>query len=155
MSKQTLKDFILNGGDRSVQDIMSCLKFISKIKVGDVVDVGSRTLMKKCISTSLYRTMIARKEGRGKALDFFRVTIGESLDVASEYLKIDKNANTFYKDIATVIINSLNDVKKGIINHSKTYAYDCDHVSKIETLLDFLDIEIKELVRIQNVKIGK
>ena len=67
-----LNNFVKDGGERSVQDIVSKLKFISKIKEGELVDVHSLTVMEAGVPTSIYRTFFTRSESRKITLDFLR-----------------------------------------------------------------------------------
>lgn len=140
----TLKNFVIDGSERSVQDIVSKLKFISKIKEGDIIDVASLTLTPKNLGTSVYRTVIARGESRCAALEFFRQVIGEAFDLATRYISSDQ---LFFKEIGLMVINALKESKMGIVNHSKTYKEDDMYVSKVETLIETLDTKTSDLQR--------
>nr|QBK86401.1 MAG: uncharacterized protein LCMAC102_01960 [Marseillevirus LCMAC102] len=144
MTETTLKSFVIDGSERSVQDIVSKLKFMSKIKEGEIVDVQSLTLMEKGWGTSAYRTLVARGESRKATLEFFRIVIGEAFDLASRYLKRD---GQFFHDIGSMIVVALQEAKSGLANHSKTYKDDRMHMSKIETLVQTLDTRSIDLTR--------
>jgi len=140
----TLKSFVIDGSERSVQDIVSKLKFISKIKEGEIVDVTSLSLMEKGWSTSAYRTLVTRNESRKATLEFFRQVIGEAFDLAGRYLA---SKEVFFQEIGAIIVSALQECKAGISNHAKTYRDDRMHVSKIETLVKTLDTKSTDLQR--------
>lgn len=147
-SESTLKSFVIDGSERSVQDIVSKLKFISKIKEDEVVDVTSLSLAEKGWATSAYRTyraIIARdNESRDDTLEFFRQVTEKAFDLAGKYLTSN---DVFYQEIGTMIINALQESKVGISNHAKTYKKDRMHVSKIETFITTLDTKSADLRR--------
>lgn len=138
----SLKNFVVDGSERSVQDIVSKLKFISKIREGEIVDVSNLSLSERNWKTSMYRTLFARKESRHMTLDFFRQVVGEAFDLATLYLRSEEQ---FFQNIGSMIISALQESKAGILNHAKTYSHDRMHVSKTETLLRTLDTKISDL----------
>lgn len=137
-----IKSFIIDGSERSVQDTVSKLKFISKIQVGEVVDVHSLTLSPISFVTSVYRTIVARGESREHTLDFFRRTIQDAFDLTIECLQREE---TFFKDTGIIIVTAINESKRGIINHSETYGDDRMYTSKIDTLIISIDTRLKDL----------
>jgi len=139
--KHQSNNFVKDGGDRDVQDIVSKLKFISKIKEDEILDVKSETLMEKGWITTGYRTIFARKECRKGALDFFRDVTNQALEKISNYL--DKDGE-FYYNVSAMIFSVLKESKDGIQNYQKTYKDDKMYVSEIETFLLLLETKIKE-----------
>jgi hypothetical protein len=140
-----LNNFVKDGSERSVQDIVSKLKFISKIEEGEIVDVRSSTIMEVGWTSSLYRTFFTRNESRKTTLDFFRQIISNAFDMITLYLNAK---DSFYIQIGTMIFESLQESKIGIANHGKTYRKDRMYISQIETLILTLD---KELVEFKNI----
>ena len=116
MTANTVRDFITDGSDKAVQDIVSKLKFISKIKVGEVVNVQTESLMKIGWVTSAYRTLIFKGEGRDATLLFFRRIIGEAFELSMRYLS---SKEKFHQEIGEMIVNALHESKAGIENHKK------------------------------------
>lgn len=58
--------------EKIIQDLVSKLKFISKIKEEQIVDLQSFSVMEHCISTSIYRTCIRQgTENRDDVYLFF------------------------------------------------------------------------------------
>ena len=140
-----LNNFVKDGSERSVQDIVSRLKFISKIKEGELVDVHSSTIMELGWTASIYRTFFTRNESRKITLDFFRQTISNAFDMITLYLNMK---DMFYKHIGLMIFEALQESKSGICNHGKTYKKDRMYMSQIETLLLTLDTELAEFQNI-------
>jgi len=143
MNNNTIKSFIIDGSERSVQDTVSKLKFISKIEEGEIVDVHTLTLYPLGLVTSLYRTFFARGEGRDHTLNFFRRTIQDAFDLALECFQ---NEDAFFRQTGAIIITAIRDARVGILNHAKTYAGDKMYESKIDTLILGIDARLKDLV---------
>lgn len=139
----TTKSFAIDGSERSVQDIVSKLRFISKIREGEKLDVSSLTLGEG-LRTSLYRTVIARSESRDTTLEFIREVVHEAFNLASKYLRKEE---TFFKDIGQMVITSLHECKSGLLNLIKTYAEDRMFISKLETLMKTLETKTMDLQR--------
>lgn len=139
-----MKSFVIDGSERSVQDTVSKLKFIGKIKEGEKLDVQSLTLCSESVGTSLYRTFLARNESRGNALEFIRGVVGEAFELATKYLR---KKDHFFKDVGQMIIESLHESKSGLSNLAKTYEDDKMFVSKLETLMNTLETKTADLQR--------
>ena len=150
MSDGVLKNFATDENERSIQDILAKLKFISKIKQDEKMDISSMTLSPNNWPTSLYRTILARGESKEKTLEFIRNVVGDAFDMSLRYLKMKDN---FFRDIGFLIIKSLVECKPGIDNLNKTYSDDRMFVSKVEALVQILDTKISNLNR--HVKIFK
>jgi len=139
------KSFIIDGSERSVQDTISKLRFISKIEEGDVVDVHSLTLSKISYITSVYRTVVARDESRERTLDFFRRTLHDAFELTEACMKERKDRPQFFDDMTNLILLSIKESKTGILNHCKTYGNDRMHTSKIEAFLMSVSARLKDL----------
>ena len=138
----TLKKFVIDGGERSVQDIVSKLLFISKIREGEKINISRLTLCQDNWSTKVYRTL--GRESRCSTLEFIREVFGEAFDLSSKYLNTD---NKFYRDIGTMILTNLQKSKAGLTNLTKTYAEDRMFISKIETLTSTLETKYDDILR--------
>jgi len=139
-----LKSFVIDGSENSVQDIVSKLKFISKIKEGEKLDVSTLTLCENTLFSSLYRTLLRRGESREATLVFIRGVIGEAFDLAYVFLCRD---SPLCNDIGETIVSSLHESKSGLLKLTKSYTDDRMFVSKIEALICTLDTKIKDLER--------
>lgn len=129
--------------DKIIQDVVSRLKFISKIQPNQLVDLKSFSIMEQSLSTSLYRTCVRMgSENRESVLLFFTNTINSSLELATKYFS---HKEEYYINIAKMIIHSLEKARGGILNFKKTYIHDIMFCSKIETLIEHLDIKYYKL----------
>jgi len=142
MRCSTLKGFVVDGSERSVQDVVSKLKFISKIKEGDIIDVATLTISQRSLATSLHRTFVARSESREVTLNFFRESINSAFDLADEYLKKEEK---FPHKIGLMIINALETCPEGLNEHIKTYSDARMHVAKVETLISTIKVKLEEI----------
>jgi hypothetical protein len=136
------KNFVIDGSENSIQNIINRLKFISKIQSEEIVDVQSLTLSEKSIKTSLYRTFLARNESRQLTLEFFQKTIKEAFDRACFCFQ---NKDWFYKKMGTMITKSLGETLSGLENVKKTYESDRLFTSSIDTLVETIKIKIQYL----------
>lgn len=140
-----IKNFINNGSDRTVQDCISKLKFISRIREGDILDTKSLTLQEWDWTVTAYRTFVDRKQSRENSLEFYRMVIREAFTVCISYLEYPPDH--FLHHTALTILDCLEKVKNGLVNHNKTYASDRKHVADVETLIETTEDKIADLRR--------
>ena len=141
-AEASMKSFVTDGGERSVQDIVSKLKFIAIVKAGEKIDVSSLSIQGVTLAGRTYRTFIARGESRAATLTFLRATLGTAFDLASEYAS---RGDAFSTKIAGMIISALTVAKTGIIGLTETYRDDRMFVSRVDTLVTTLDAKIADL----------
>lgn len=128
-----------------IQELVSRLKFISKIQPNQIVDLKSFSVMEPCISTSLYRTCIRLgSENRDDVLLFFIHTVNKSFDLAFEFTKMD---DSYKKSLAKMIISSLDKSMVGILNYKKTYSKDIMYCSKIEAFIETFHVKYSNLIK--------
>jgi hypothetical protein len=132
-------------GNKTVEEIISDLKFISKIKEGEILNTQNDTLTQEGWSTSIWRTFIYRRESRKVTLEFFRYVTNEALVKLSCHLS-DKNR--FNQELGIMIFDALRESREGIENHKKTYISDQRYASDIESFLLLLDVQLKEYKKI-------
>lgn len=122
--------------------ISSKLKFISKLQSGQKIFVKDKSLYLRDDSyiTSLSRYLSG--EGREKSFKFINDTIQDSLAILNSY----SNSRDMHDiDICTNMIIDLINISHGLENLKKTYKSDHAYVSKLETLMQNLQVEIKRL----------
>jgi hypothetical protein len=132
--------------EKTIQELVSRLKFISKIQINQIIDLKSFSVMQPSISTSLYRTCVRMgTESRDDVLVFFTNTLNLSIEYATRYsLKKD----SYHQMMGDVIISSLEHSRNGIINYKKTYSKDVMFCSKIETLLETFHVKFRNLMEL-------
>lgn len=147
-----IKNFINSGSDRAVQDCISKLKFISRIREGDILDTKSLTLQEWDWTVTAYRTFIDRKQSRENSLEFYRTVIRDAFTICINYLEYPPDH--FLHNTALTVLDCLEKVKSGLVNHIKTYASDTKHVSDVETLIETTEDKITDLRRSLAVHVG-
>lgn len=140
----SIKHFVVNGDEKSVQDTLSKLKFISKIKCGEKLDVESLSVQETSVILSFIRTFF-RNESRSRTITFIRTTYGEAFELVESYLK--QGESSFNKSIADLFLMTIADSQTGLENLTKTYVDDRMFVAKIDTILDTIKAKLKEFTK--------
>lgn len=142
MVEESLKEFIIDGSNNSVQDILSKLKFLSKVKPQDWVDVTNLQLYERNNWNRPYRSMVTRNESRHTTLEFIRTVFGEAFDLATKYTL---STTPFRQAVAQMIIDATKEARAGIENLKITYEADKMFVSRLESLIAVFDVKINAL----------
>lgn len=138
-------DIILDDSDLSWQDITSKLEFISKVKVGEKIDVQSQCVMSCGYWTSFYRSYLSSvEESRWGCLKFIKQVIAKAFVICAEYASSD---NRLYHVLGKKLGFSIQRAKIGLLNICKTYAADSMFVSKVNALISVNDAKIIELAK--------
>src|SRR5262245_26369105 len=135
-----IKSFSCNGNEESLENIISDLKFISKIKPQERINMTSMTISGSDYYSRVYRTLLMT-EDRGETLKFCRSTIQKAIDLLYYYSVKDEK---FYKNLAGILITSLEEAKGGLGNLMLTYGDDRMFTAKIEALLATMDVKINK-----------
>jgi len=133
------------GRNKSVEEIISSLKFISKFKAGEILNTQNETLTQGGWITSIWRTFIYRRESRQETLEFFRRVTNDAFAMLNCFLR---DNDRFNQELGVMIFNAIRESRDGIENHKKTYSSDQRYVSEIETFLLLLDARLKEYKKI-------
>ncbi len=138
--EENIDNFTTSCKEESIEKILSTLKFISKIREGERIDVKTMVIVKQDIPSRLHRTLISR-ETRNETLDFLRKSINTAISVIYYYAKSD---NIFDQDITKILIENLINSIIGIKNLTVTYEEDRKFVSDLETLMQTLETKIQQ-----------
>lgn len=123
-----------------IETISSKLKFISTLKKGQKISVSTNSIQDNTYWTSLMRSMTG--ENREKVYNFISDVIQDSLSI----LESLSNSNNEYDiKVCKNLITDLIYLTPGLQNLQETYKLDKMYVSKIMTLLQNLEVKIKEL----------
>lgn len=125
----------------SHKDILSKLKFISKIQEGEKINVKHLYVQQDGFLTKLSRTFY-NLDNRCNTLNFIENTINRSFEIISLYIISDKLSD---RKISYIIVKDLENAKAGILNLMKTYVNDNMFISRMETLLDNINSKIFEI----------
>ena len=124
-------------------DVISKLKFISRIQKGEKINVHGLFLQEESYITSLSRTLL-RPESRTKTLSFIQNVITKSIEIIKTYINSSKYSKQL---IAQNIIHDLTESKKGLINLKTTYSEDVMFCCNMDSLIEMIDIEISDINR--------
>lgn len=136
-----LRNIILDNGEKSAMNILSRLRFISKIGPNQKVDVSSLTFMEHNLYTRIYRT-VYNCETKYTTLNFIRSAIDDSITLAEFCLSNGKNVHL---EIFKQVIECLREVKVGLSNLTGTYKSYPSYISDIQSLISLVDIKIQQL----------
>lgn len=139
---QNIKDFITDG---IYQDVVSKLRFISKIREGEKLDIQSLQMVPADHWFSkLYRSLFSRGESRDSTFKFVVKVIGEAFELISKYIYQNE---ILYTQTVIEILKALEESKAGLINLIRTYHDDRMYISRIDTLINTIDTKTSDLQR--------
>ena len=125
--------------DSITSDILSRLKFISKIQPSEKINVKYLHVQTDSWTTRILRTLFSQ-DNRNNALNFFKTTIDKSFDII--YANKDKTERV------AMIKNILTDIRKstiGISNFKETYKADLMFCCEIDTLIQSVLLRLDEI----------
>ena len=123
------------------KEIMTRLKFVSKIKVGDKINTRNHlSIQPNNFLTRISRT-IYLQDSRTNALLFISETINSALEYVQKLRISEQNRD---KNILNTMLNDLKAAKIGIRNLSETYIDDLIIVSNFETILENIDFVLDD-----------
>ena len=117
--------------------IQSNLKFISRVKVGDKINVANMTVQTEGFFTTFLRG-IYYNENRTKTLGFLNDTVTRALEAVKSF-ETSNSASKYDKMIRENLITDLVDAKIGLTNLQHTYEVDLKFVCDLETLLQHIE----------------
>lgn len=140
MGDKNIKNFYISGQEENVEKILSALKFISKIREGEKIDIKNLCISRQDIYSRLYRTIITR-EDRHDTYDFLKKLLNRAVEMIYFYIDNENKLNT---NLAKTIIYNLQQAKRGMLNLTVTYEDDREFVTQIESLIEITDIKIDD-----------
>lgn len=141
-----MKSFILDG-EKTVQELLSKLTFISKIKPHEKINVNTMTLSDDSVPHGVYRYY--HHETRHTTLEFIKKILSDAIDIASEYLFREER---FFRQLGCMILEKIEESKKGIRSLEVTYGEDRMYISTLDTLLKTLEVKVEDLKKRVKVK---
>lgn len=121
-------------------EIISQLKFISKIKPGEQVNVDNLSICSRNIFSGIYRSVYG--ESREKTFHYFSVTIRRAFEKIQAYSNSEKISERM---ICLNLIENLQTSMEGLENAKDTYKDDRRFVCDIETLIEGIQGKLGEL----------
>ena len=135
-----LRNLAIDSSDLNVQDTVSKLLLLAKIQPGEKLYVGDMSLKKDTYAEKLWRTYNRNVEDRNKSLDLIKSVTDGALTIA---LRCFTSRSSFDRHLGRMILESLEEAKKGITNLGQTYGSDKMFISRIEAFQRILDAKIK------------
>lgn len=121
-------------------EIISQLKFISKIKPGEQVNVDNLSICSRNIFSGIYRTMYG--EGREKTFHYFNVTIRRAFEKLAAYTNSERMADHM---LCCQLVENLQGCIEGLSNAKDTYKDDRRFVCDVETLIEGVESRLQEI----------
>lgn len=139
-----IRNFTIDGKDRDVQELLSKLRFLSKIQKGEKLQIVAKLSLVDGGSwyNAFIRTVGGGKESREHAFEFIQRVCEEGLEVASFFFA---TTDSFQHEVGMMIINALKESQNGIKNHMDTYKLDRMFGSKVETFINLLNAKLVDL----------
>jgi len=139
-------------GDEKVQDVIGRLKFISKIKSGEKLNVrelfvrDNDSVLQRVIRTirnfGTYLSASDVVESKEATITFIQDTLNQAINLIMIYCKED---DEFKKNVASIIVENLEKSKIGIKNSIETYQNDRKFISRVEAIIQTMEIRIKSM----------
>lgn len=136
-------NFLTTINEKSAHELVSKLKFISKIKQREKIDIEYlQVVSADSWLNSFYRTFISRSESRDSTLEFVKNIIKEAFELSYKYLNCD---GEYSKNIGKMLIKSIVESKIGLKNLADTYSDDRLYESEIDAFILFIDTKINDI----------
>ncbi len=129
------------------EDIISKLKFLSRVQKGEKINVRGMFIQSDNIQTTVSRTLW-NTDSRQNTLVFIETTINNSVSLIDTYLRSSKSAENI---IGINMLDDLSAAKNGIKHLKTTYSDDTMFCAKIDTFIQIIDAKINELNTQYNV----
>lgn len=140
MERTLIRNFTVSGEQESIEQLISDLKFIAKIRAGERIDVKNRKIIGADVPSRMYRTMVSR-ETREETYEFIHSRTTKAIDKIYYYRDLD---DPFYVDVAKIITDNLLATKEGIEGLVNTYEGDKKFVARLEALIEMQDAKISQ-----------
>jgi len=121
------------------KEVISKLKFLSKIQIGDKINTKYTAIQNDNMFTSLSRFFW--QDSRVKTIVFIQETIKKAFELIYVFEKSDKISEHI---LCVNLIKDLKDCKTGLNNLKETYAFDLKFTCDIETILQIIDSKLAE-----------
>ena len=124
----------------SNHETITRLKFLSKIRKGEKINVSDGSLQPDSYFTSLSRSVL-NTDNRQNTLTYIQNSINSGFQLFTTYIRSEKTSE---KKLASQIINDIEESKNGIRNLKNTYQDDIMFCCSIDTYIQTIDAKIDE-----------
>ncbi len=140
-------------GDTKVQEIIGRLKFMSKIRPGEKINVRElfardndsmlQRLLRTIKNVGTYLSSSDIVESKDATLAFIQENLDRAITLIAVY-SCDKD-DKFKQTIASIIVQNLENSKGGIRHSIATYQNDRKFISEAEAVIETLEVRINSL----------
>lgn len=128
-------------------DVLSKLKFISKIRKGEKINVKYMFIQPDNITTKISRTLY-NVDNRMNTLNFIETTIRRGFEIIILHSNSDRPYDIQLREN---IITDLASAKSGLINIKETYIDDVMFRCKIDTFIQEIDAKLGDMLSVSSV----
>ena len=125
--------------DHNLREVLSRLKFISKIQTGEKINLRYMYIQNDGLITQFFRTLFP--DNRIKTFAFVTETINKSFEILKFYGTSTKLSEQI---MCRNLIYDLKESKNGLVNLKETYNLDLKFGCDIQTLLQMIDAKLLE-----------
>jgi hypothetical protein len=136
---------VLAGTERNVHNIVSNLKFISKIKSYHKVDTNKLTIIEDTMWNNIQR-IFQRGSSRKSTFDFIKTQVTDAFEICKGLLR--SHEYEYEYNMGVMVMEAIISSRCGIETLFKTYENDKMFISEIETLLSTIDTKLNTLYKI-------
>lgn len=132
-----------------VQDVVSKLKFLSKLQPGEKLQVNGLSVVENSWFGKIYRHLTSKGKTAKEILESREISLTFISELCESALKlalsvVDKDG-TCQQEIWHMTISNLKEFQPGIKNLMVSYETDRLFVAKVDTFISILNAKIKEL----------
>ena len=140
-------NFMISGKESHLQDVIQKLKFISKVRVGEKIDVKSMSIVRPRMYDRLHRVLISR-ETKDDTIHFLKTTLNEAVEMLYYYAQSanrkspsekfdiqEDGVNACDENAFNVLWNNITQSLEGIRCLTETYVKSHKFICAMETLL--------------------
>jgi len=122
------------------KETISRLKFISKIQIGEKINLKYMYIQNDGLITQLTRTLC--QDNMTKTLTFLQDTINKAFEILKCYQKSKKKSD---KIMCINLVQDLKGCKIGLKNLKETYITDIKFCCDVDTLLEMIEAKLIEI----------
>ena len=145
-STNALKDvhpminFMISGKECHLQNVIAKLKFISKVRVGEKIDVKTMTIVRPYMYDRMHRFFVSR-ETKDDTIIFLRSTLNEAVEMLyyyAEAMSTDESSSASHvceENAFNILRNNITQSLEGIRCLTETYTKSHKFICSMESLL--------------------
>lgn len=134
-----LREFHVSGNEQKFQQIISELKFLSKVKPLQKINVSTKEILSNTYNERFRRTLL-RTEDKIATLNYVRKVINESIDQLYFFKSL---TDPFYHQLGEIIKKEIMAARHGIESLSRTYSSNDALSSDFESIITSINVKLQ------------